>query len=236
MTPFRWSVGHVPASGLSRRVNGQHSSEVFLGLTPEEWAQVVFPVTITWEEYACESTRDLAVLFEQFDPYWSSRNREDLIGAHLGIHDDLRHAIDRYVATRVTAGVVWYREKVLGVRSTAERQFSIIHEHHDIHAFLTWCGSFLQKHKTAEMFKKPILAAVYHTARDGDEDARGFWKRVASGKAPLDADTTEYKLADILDLAHHMDGEWPAAIKRQLKGHKQHPSDAFALAHVAQAA
>jgi hypothetical protein len=44
-------------------------------------------------------------------------------------------------------------------------------------------------------------------------------------RAILDADTTEYKLADILDLAHHMDGEWPAAIKRQLKGHKQHPSD-----------
>jgi hypothetical protein len=209
----------VPAKRLSRRVNGQHSSEVFLSLTPEEWAQVVFPVTVAWEEYECDSTRDLAVLFEQFDPYWSSRTREDLIGAHLGIHEHLRHAVDRYVATRVTAGIVWYREKVLAFRRTDERQFAIIHENHDVHAFLTWCGSFLQKHKTAEMFKTPVLAAVYHTTRHGDEDARAFWKRVASGKAPLDADTVEYKLAESLDLAHAIDREWPAAIRRQLKGH-----------------
>ena len=61
--------------------------------------------------------------------------------------------------------------------------------------------------------------------RTGDEDSRSFWKRVASGKAPLDADTVEYRLADILDLARTMDREWPSAIRRQLKGHKQHPSE-----------
>jgi hypothetical protein len=228
MTPFRWCVGTIASSQLTRRVNGQHSSEVFLELTTEEWQQVRFPVCVYWEEYVCDAPVDLAVLFEQFDPHWSARSKDDLIGAHIGVHDDLRQVISRKVARHVTGGLQWYREKVEGHKATPEGQFGLIHENHDVHAFLTWCGRYLSTDKTPEMLHpKATIAAIYHCMRDGNPHACVFWERVAGGKVVNDAETIEYKVAEFLELTRtcKVAEDWPTPIRRHLKQGKQRPSD-----------
>lgn len=212
--PFEWAVGHVISSGLRRRVNGQHSSEAVLGLTPEEWKQVRFPLTAVWQEWDCDDQTDLANLFEQFDPSWSSRNAEDLVGAHLGIHDDLSQAIDRHVAVKVTQGIAWYHGHVERKKTSQETRFQLIHENHGTHDFLRWCGSIFSKKKTPEMLLEPVMAVVYHTSLGGNEDVRAFWKRIAVGKAALDADTSEYKLVEYLEKVNDSKSEWPRSTSR----------------------
>lgn len=222
-TTFRWCFGNVLSSGLQRRVNGQHSSEVFLELTAEEWRQVRFPIVVIWEEYECDTIEDLPSLFEQFDPTWSSRNKQDLIGAHMGIHEDLRKGVSRYIAEKATAGISWYASKVEGNRKTGpEFQFSLVHDK-DASAFLLFCGTFLQRKKTDEMTNKAVMAAMYHTATD--DDIKNFWRRVAGGKVHLDADSVEYKLSEFLEMVADPQAEWPRNVKKHFNRGHERPDD-----------
>lgn len=223
VTPFRWCIGIVtdPDGPLRRRVNGQHSSEVFLELAPEEWASVRFPVVVIWEEYQCDGRVDLANLFEQFDPQWSSRDGKDIMGAHLGIHENLRSVINRRIALLVATGIVWYRNAVEGQQIPSEAKYQIVHENHDLHHFLSWCGSFLQKGKTEEMHRSSVIASMYMTAKD--EAAKGFWKRIAAGKAAHDADSVEYKLAEFLEMCHDSETDWPRSVTRHFKHSAKRP-------------
>jgi hypothetical protein len=228
MRPFTWAVGEV-RGGPTRRVDGQHSSEVFLELTEEEWRQVRLPVIVFQEWYDCETLRDLPVLFEQFNPPWSSRNAEDLIGAHFGIHEDLQGRIDRHVATRITHGMSWYARKVEGRGKDSTRQFNMVHENHDTHAFLIWCGSFLQRRKTEEMFHPSVVGAMRHTFCAEDETYCDFWKMVAGGKATNEEGTPAYKLAKFLEDLADPQAEWPRSIAKHF-GTKRRPSEAQVFA------
>ncbi len=106
MRPFTWALGKVLENSTTARVDGQHSSRVFETLGEEDWASVKLPVVVFWEEHDCDKMTDLALLFEQFNPPWSSRNAEDLMGAHAGIHEDLKPLLkDRHVAVKVAAEV-----------------------------------------------------------------------------------------------------------------------------------
>lgn len=221
MRPFTWAVGEVteegPHKGLTRRVDGQHSSEDFLELTPEEWAKVRFPVVVSWEHYLCDRLLDLPVLFEQFNPPWSSRSSEDLVGAHVAIHEELRGLKDRFMLDKVTKGMAWYSRGVVGLAKSGSRQFEIIHDNHDTHAFLLWCGSFLQKGKTNEMFHQAVIGAVRHTFDAADPGQCEFWKRVAlGGKTQNEDGTPEYKLADFLATLADKQPEWPRSVAKYL--------------------
>lgn len=230
MLPFRWAVGEVIQNGLKRRVNGQHSSEVFLELDAEDWIKVRFPVVVIWEEYDCDTMRDLPALFEQFDPSWSSRNTEDLIGAHFGIHDGLLDRINRYVASRVTRGMLWYVQKVEGRPRGEATQFQIVHDNHDTHAFLTWCGSFLQKGKTDELFHPAVIGAMRHTFSEDDAETQAFWKRVAAGKAQNEEGSGAYKLACFLEMLNDPRAEWPRTIAKHFARSRQAPSESQVFA------
>lgn len=228
MRPFTWAVGQV--GDLTRRVDGQHSSEDFLELTPEEWAQVRFPVVVFWEHNDCDTLRDLAVLFEQYNPPWSSRNTEDLIGAHFGIHADLRPLEDRHVNARVTAGMAWYAEKAQGKPRSPGAQFQIVHDDGDAHAFLLWCGSFLQRKKTEEMFHPAVIGAMRHTYRADDPTTQSLWKQVALGKKNNEEGSPAYKLAVFLEMLADAEAEWPRAVSKNFTGKGKKPSEAQVFA------
>jgi hypothetical protein len=228
MLAFHWAIGHVTSDGSATRVNGQHSSAVLLALTSEEWAHVALPVVIIEEHYACETPRDRAYLFAQFDPGWSSRTREDTIGPHLALQRDLA-AMDRYAANRATQGLQWYGAKVLGDTKLAtdpRGQFDLLYQNADIHIFLHFCRSLgLHKRKTAEMGLKPVVAAMYHTTLGGNPAVEAFWRQVSGGMGTmLDADSHAYKLAAFLDEARDPHPEWSAPV-RQKFANKHKPND-----------
>jgi hypothetical protein len=229
MRPFTWAIGEVvggPHKGLIRRVDGQHSSEVFLEMTTEDWSRVPFPVVAVWEHYECDDIIDMAVLFEQFNPSWSSRSSEDLVGAHVQIHEDLRDLKDRFVLDKVTKGMAWYARGVLGLDKASTRQFMIVHDNHDTHAFLLWCGSFLQKGKTNEMLHPATVGAMRHMFDAENPDPSEFWKRVATGgKTQNEEGSPEYKLADFLaGIADPVNADWPKSVAKHF-GKSARPAD-----------
>jgi hypothetical protein len=227
MIPFIHAIAHVSSDGTKARVNGMHSSHVFLTLTEEDWKQVKFPVVIIQEHFVCDTPKDRAYLFNQFDAPWSARSREDKIGAHLVLHEDLK-GLGRYAANRATQGLVWYLQRVEGYTTVTEAraQFEVIHENHDIHRFLQFCRSLqLDRRKTAEMGMKPVIAAMYRTTRRGGQEAQQFWRAVSGGKGAMSStDSHHYKLADFLDKARDPHPDWPSTIRTKFLN-KRNPND-----------
>jgi hypothetical protein len=226
MKHMDWSIAEVFVNGvwIRRRVNGQHSSLVFLNLTDAEWTLVRFPVVIVETVYTCDTLLDMAVLYEQFDPRKSARTREDLMTVHLANEPDLRGQINSYASTRAVQGIAWYQIKVEGYRRPAiSSDLGIVHENDEIHAFLKFCGEggLRLNRKMSEMASKPVLAAMYHTTRQGGEDDQGFWKRVSGGPQSFsDEDSYGYKLAAFLDQARNKQYEWPRRTREQFYNKK----------------
>ena len=198
MLTFQWCLALVTATGIWRRVNGQHSSRIFRELSEEEWQQIQFPVVIYWEEYACDTELDMAELFEQFDQTWRGRSPEDYVGFHLAMHPDLREPIGRHLALHLTGGMRWYFEKLRQQSYTAleSHQFLHVPSHHP---FLAYCGGTLSKNKTHEMLHKAVIAAIFHTLRHDTEEIRAFWKQVALGMNSNPEGSPELKLAEFLE-------------------------------------
>jgi len=224
---FHWAVGHVTSDQSARRVNGQHSSAIFLK-EDLDWTLVKFPIVIIEEHYQCDTARDRAHLFEQFDQPWSGRNREDMIGPHLAQQPDLK-GLDRYAANRATQGLQWYLHKVEGataIGTHARGQFDLLYLNSEIHAFLLFCKSLgLDKRKTAEMGSKPVIAAMFHTTRQGGQDDQEFWRRVSGGKGSI-MDTTShaYQLAEFLEKARDARADWPTPVRNKFLS-KRSPND-----------
>jgi len=220
MRPFTWALAEVkeyPHERECHRVDGQHSSTVFLGFGDEEWQRVRFPVVVFWEEQECDTIGDLPTLFEQYNPPWSSRSAEDLVGVHAGIHADLLPLLkDRYVSVKTTAGLSWHAVKLEGKPKGS--QFQAMHDNDVTHAFLLWCASFLQKRKTEEMLHKVVLGAMRHVFPTAEDGGRTFWENVALGKTRNEEEKPAYKLAVFLELLADSHAEWPRPISKHFHG------------------
>ena len=220
-TPFNWFTGEVPSTGLKRRVDGQHSSEVFLTLTPEEQEQVVMPIYIVRGHYFCDTEEDLAFLFMQFNQPWSSRSQEDYLGAYLANRPAVAEQINRHAAKYATAGLQWYLQKAESYPGKDQKgQFSLVLRNSAIETFLAFCGhdGLNLQRRNAEISQRPVVAAMFHTTRQGEERDRQFWRQVAGGRVVnTDEESHEYKLAAFLEGTRDPDYEWPAAVRKRFK-------------------
>lgn len=208
----------------TKRENGSHSSRVVLRLTDEEWKHVRLPLIVDWEAYACDTRKDQAYLFEQFDPPWSARSKEDYIGAHLAINETLYTRLNRHLATAAINGLTWYMTKVEKDTAIAARPTELVYANHDVQPFLLWFGTVAQKGITTHLFNQPVIAAMYHTTRGGQDKAQLFWRDVARGYSALPEGSLAYKLSMFLDNVKNHHFEWKD-IKRQLKQSQFKPND-----------
>ena len=212
------------ATITTMRENGSHSSRVFLRLTDEEWERVRFPVIIDWEEYVCDTLKDQAHLFEQFDADWSARDNEDKIGAHLANNDALYTHLNRYLMKAAISGLKWYAAKVEKNAAIVANPIEIMYSNHDVQPFLLWFGTTAQQRVTNHLFNPPVIAAMYHTTRRGSEDIKAFWREVARGYSALPEGTVEYKLSLFLSNMKNHHYDWKE-IKRQMKDTQWRPND-----------
>jgi hypothetical protein len=227
MIPFYWIVAHVRQDKKRVRVNGQHSSEVIhQTMTEEDWKQVRTPIPIFWGEYDCETRYDVAELFEQFDREMSERKAPDIIGVHLNIHERLQALnLDSALMTRVLRGMAWFHTQGLREVSHKDRASNLVHEPDPrIHNFLEYAHRLFSD-KTPEMLAAPIVAAIYHTTRNGNEHLQHFWEDVSKGSLHLDEGTIVYKLAEFLkDYRKRKVIQWPAEIRKRLSNNERYPN------------
>lgn len=218
---FNLASGTVLENNLTSRVDGQHTTELFLELTEAEWKEVRFPIGVVISEFECDTPVDLATLFEQFNPPWSSRTAQDLIGCHLAVHPELFEAIPRSIAAKLAIGLAWYLKKVRKQEIHPATKYELIHSDPDHQEFMLWSSTFLRVGKVEDTLRPPVIAAMFHTTRTGDEKMRAFWKKVAGGTGHLDAGNIDYKLAEFLEylrLTHNCKNKvrWPESVARYL--------------------
>ena len=226
--PFEWFTGEVKSTGLIRRVNGQHSTHVFLNFSEDERKTVPMPVYLLLGKYECDTEDDLAFLFSQFDQPWISRSREDYIGAYLANRPELASKTNRTASTYATAGLLWYLQKAEGFSGKSARdQYELVLKNADIQAFLVFCGydGLNLNKRMPEMTQKAVVAAMYHTTRGGIEEDKNFWRRVSGGRsAIIDAESPEYKLAYFLEQTKERAPHWSTPVKNRFRN-KLNPND-----------
>jgi len=226
MIVFHWATGTV--HGIAKRVNGQHSAEVFLELSDDEWAMIepYFPIVIITTDYSCDTEQDRAYLFNQFDPGWSSRNTEDHVGVHMALEPDLL-GLTTWAGVKAAQGLIWYHEEVEGwAKQAPEAYYGIFHHNSDIHRFLHFLRDIkLQKSRHKELALRPVIGAMFHTTRSENLVADAFWRHISGGVgAILDGNSLEHKLADFLGSAANHDYKWPGDMTRKF-ANKRRPND-----------
>jgi hypothetical protein len=224
--PFDWALADVPSDGLTIRVNGQHSSKMFLGLTSEAWAQVQFPIVINRSHYTCDTRQDMPALFRHFDQAWQTRNTRDNIGAYISVNDQLHGKVDGDITTTLSRGLVFHEKRLLGIKSGAERRFAVISEPR-YHAVLCWGSQALSPTRHPDMLLPTVVAAMAHTMMGGDERVMTFWQSVAIGPAHSDVDSPEHKLCRFLEnVRQYKRCDWPTQYLALFPRGQRRPTDA----------
>jgi hypothetical protein len=225
---FNWALGEVPSLQQRKRVDGQHSAHVFLTMTAEDWQMVEFPLFFFVQEFECDTTHDLAHLFEQFNAHWSSRSQLDLTGFHLAIQPELHTKVSREAAYRAVQGITWYLTKLYGYKKGKRNEhLDLIHKNGEYEKLFLFFGHDemnLNPKVSKEIAPQPVVAAIFHTIRQGTEDDKWFW-RLAAGRLESipDQNSYHYKLAKFLRDAITKDFDWPTP-QRRLFSNKQNPN------------
>lgn len=154
------------------RLNGQHSSTVLASLTDN------FPtkLKVCIDEFSCDTERDVAILFEQFDAAESVRNRDEIIAAHAGAEHSL-DGIKEQKIRRCVDGVAW----AIGLdaqRLNKYERASLTHTHQE---FIVFASDFARdKHLSLV----PVMSAIYRTYLICDATAHHFWSLVMNESHP----------------------------------------------------
>jgi hypothetical protein len=173
LVTFHW--GTAKLGEQLYRVNGLTSSTMLCGLNGSFPEDLVAHI----DEYEVDSAEGLALLFRQFDPRTSARKPIDVYMAYQGIVEELR-CIRPPVGRLGIEGIAWYFNSVEHTPTPrGDDMFSMVMDsrHHD---FLLWLNTLLDL-KCKEVQEKPIVAAMYATFEQREEQAREFWRYVVRG-------------------------------------------------------
>ena len=146
----RWACAWL--NGRKFRMNGQHSSNMLLAAGP------AFPrfMQAIIDEYQCDNELDLCTLFSQFDSPESTRNTADVIGAHAGIHEEIRNIPPTYLQL-IIAGVVVHRSEGESSKYPAEERGRLVHENIE---FICLAMNYVRRFE----FRRPgVTGAMYAT-------------------------------------------------------------------------
>jgi|SRR5215469_2042771 len=199
LVPFDWASATL--NGTEYRMNAQHSSAM-LGQFDGN-----FPAGLTAhvDQYSVDSIEDLALLFRQFDDRKSSRSTADVSGAYQGLIPELRD-VPRKTGKAAIEGVAWYLRMIEGVKTPAgDEVYRLFNDvvHHD---FIRFLGETLST-KTPELFRAPVVAAIYGSHVASTTGARDFWFQVARGGIEYEEGAPSTALDTFLRAAHEKSDE-----------------------------
>lgn len=102
-----WALCLCHETGEVYRVNGQHTSYLLNKIVEGE-IEALFPegIPVLWEEWECDTTPELADVFDQFDNRNSSREPQDKLGVYRSQHDDIS-TVNKKLISSILTGVVW---------------------------------------------------------------------------------------------------------------------------------
>jgi len=103
-----WAYCHCKEDGVDYRVNGQHTGYKLNLARKGEIEGATFPQGVPGEiqYWECDTRKELADVFDQFDSHRSVRKPKDKLGVFQAQHDDV-NTVARDLASQVLAGIQW---------------------------------------------------------------------------------------------------------------------------------
>lgn len=176
----RWAT--ATHDGKLCRVNGQHSSTVLAE------ANGHFPhgLDVIVDRFTCDTPEDLAELFSQFDPKFSSRTTVDVLNANGRVHkslDDVTPSMLKAATNGITFCLA--QDAGISIKSFSDNDRGrLIHEHREYMLFRHALGH-------CRMLKKiGVEGAIYRTWQRDPDAAHDFWFAVRDATAPSNTDAT----------------------------------------------
>lgn len=175
LVTFHWVTAAL--NGETRRLNGQHSSDMLSKLMST--AALPAGLKVHREHFEVDDGDALALLFRQFDDRASGRSPLDISGVYQGLHPEL-DGVNRKVAKLAVDGWHWYHrnvEKVPNLR-LGDDAYGLFNDT-GLWPLIQWLnGLFAVKSK--EMRYPPIVAAIVGTYLANESAAKDFWQDVVN--------------------------------------------------------
>jgi hypothetical protein len=174
----KWAT--VQFAGTIYRMNGGHSSTMlakFDGQFPRNLEAII-------DRFVCETTEDIADLFDQFDPRLSTRTSVERINAHKAVYAEL-DTVSPTDIHRIISGIAfWMGQDGEIPRVLEEGRIRLIHDNQH---YLLWASQYSGKRALGNV---GIQAAMYATHRRNQDHATLFWDHVKEEDAPDNRDPT----------------------------------------------
>ena len=170
---FRWVLGVLP-DGTEYRINGQHTSRLFLnGLKAPKQAHV------SLEVYDCDDLHDVVDLWSRFDPQISSRSKQQVVQTWTEGHADLK-GIKRKTANLAVGAIAihTYGAGVVKAKGLHER-CALLNEHAE---FVRWLDTILTGKDRCHLLRTGVVWAIFRCWLKNKSACKEFWQQVAEGE------------------------------------------------------
>jgi len=184
LVPCCWATAEF--EGTKYRMNGQHSSRALVDAA-EHLPDIV---AVHLDHFTTANAEGMGRLFRQFDARFSGRSKQDVSGAYQGLVRELAE-IPRQKAKLGLEGVAWYERSVEKLPVPAGDELYAHFFRAQYHPFLRWIDKILTS-KTKELWRPPIVGAMYHTFITSESGAQEFWVHVAKQDLPDDSDPRQF--------------------------------------------
>lgn len=170
----KWATADL--NGHVYGVNGHHSSYVLTHLP----AGMPFPehLKVVIDHFRCDTLKDLADLFGQFDNRQSLRTPVDIMNAHGRIHDEL-NGLSGATLRKACDGIAWMYSDVEGSYPLGDEEKSrLVHDHI---GFICWVSQFT---KPRRLSRRGTVAAMFMSFGIAPAAATTFWKQIRDESHP----------------------------------------------------
>lgn len=157
--PVGWAKAWCEETKQWYRVNGQHTSNLFAGLTNDQLVNIYATV----EVYQCDTIEDVAKLYSTFDSQQQSRNASDINRAFASTIPEFAEWFgDSRFLNLLVSGIAYHLEPGMktaaGLRTQAERAEVLF----DYIPVCLWLREILysERSNAQKMLRVPVVAAM----------------------------------------------------------------------------
>jgi hypothetical protein len=171
--PFNWARVTTKDTNETARVNGLHSSTALASLNGDLPDGLIAYI----DDYEVATSKDVPVLFKQFDSRRSVRSLADISGCYQMVTPELRN-VPRESAQKAIGGIAWFERVVVGKPTPPGEEVFTLYYVPAYHPFIQMVGRIYSK-KTPEFKPGPVLGAMFGTFECDRAQSEQFWSDVS---------------------------------------------------------
>lgn len=209
--PVTWAKVYCKETGQYYRVNGKHTSTLFSSIDLTKVQELIAII----EDYECDTIDDVSRLYSTFDSQAQMRNATDINRSFAAVIPELCD-VDIRSINGIISGIDYANHPGNNSSYSRDTQAEKAEALFDNVEFAVWALEILKGRRTHyQMWRVPVIAAMYLTFNKNKKDATAFWEAVRdeTGERP---DLPDRKLAKFLVSTTALGGSHNGTAKRFL--------------------